>query len=129
MDDFYLQIVDHLEIAMKSFDLIQNVFIFKNKTNKLIGFEVSEDDEPLTAKSSDSIEIGTIIELYIEAKKNLGFSERKSMLKALRLSNQLTQTDIGRLLGRTKQEINRWENVYDPPVEIIEEITRKLSKK
>jgi len=127
-NEFYEKVINHLELLMKQFDLNHNIFVFKNKDNEFVGFELTEDEEPTTAKSTDTVEYGTIIELYSFSKKKLGFKDNQIMLKALRLSNDLTVQNVADLISKTRQEVSRWENTYEPPIKIIETLISNLNK-
>lgn len=127
--ELYQMIIQQLEILVQNFDLNTNLFIIK-RNNILVGFELAENkDEPLTAKSNELVEYSTIIELYIDIRQKLGYKERSSMFRAIRLSKKLTQSDVASMLEKTKQEISRWENRYNPPQKIIDILIQKTNKK
>lgn len=123
--ELYRMILNQLEILMPNFDLTQNLFLIK-KDGELIGYELANKDEPITAKSNELVEYGSILELYLEVRDNLGFKQKSSMLRAIRIANNLTQTDVGNIVGKTRFEISRWENKFNPPQEIIDILINSL---
>ena len=123
MIDFYKQIILHLEVLMQQNDLITDIFIIK-KDNKLTGFQFSNNVEKVVLRNGEYIEQGSIIELYLKAKNELGINNRSAMIKALRIVNNLTQNELAKKLGITKQEIYRWENGVKPNEMVYETILK-----
>lgn len=129
MREFHKMIVKQLEFLMTQKDLDTELFIFK-KGNQFMGFEFAENKtKPITIAENEVLEKESIIALYLKVKKELGFKENQSKLKALRLSNHLTVQETADLLDKTRQEISRWENTYNPPNEIISILIEKLKKR
>jgi DNA-binding transcriptional regulator YiaG len=129
MREFHKTIVKQLEFLMTQKDLDTELFIFK-KGNQFMGFEFAENKtKPITIAENEVLEKESIIALYLKVKKELGFKENQSKLKALRLSNHLTVQETADLLDKTRQEISRWENTYNPPNEIISILIEKLKKR
>lgn len=94
----------------------------------MVGYELANKDEPIKAKSNEMVEYGSIIELYLEVRSNLGYKDRSSMLRAIRIANHLTQSEVGSIVGKTRFEISRWENKFNPPKEIINKLLENLNK-
>lgn len=92
--ELYNMILNQLEMLMPNFDLTQDLFLIK-KDGELVGYELANKDEPITAKSNEMVEYGSIIELYLEVRSNLGYKDRSSMLRAIRIANHLTQSEVG----------------------------------
>lgn len=127
-NEFYNMIIKQLELLMSQNDLNTEVFIFKDN-NKFVGFEFNKKNKSVTSRLSEKIEAKSIIDLYLESKKKLGFQENQIMFKALRLSNNLTLQEVANMLNKTRQEVFRWENTYNPPNEIITTLKAHIDKK
>jgi len=126
MSDYNNQLIKHLEILIEHGNLNNSIYIFK-KGDQLKGFELATKEEPITIDSTETAELRNVLEFYLEIKGMLGINKLSATIKAYRLNKGLTQMELAEKIGKTKQEINRWESGVKPSQEIFDIIMLHLN--
>lgn len=124
MKNFYEQIIKHLEILIENGHMQSAVVLFY-KDNKFVGFQLDLAKDK-KGRPGEEIKESIVIELYLDIKEKLGINQKSSMLKALRLNYNLSQQDLGNLIGKSRREIFRWESGVEPREENMELLLKAL---
>lgn len=131
--DYLEMSINQLELVLRAHGPNAEVFILY-KDHKIVGWELKSDNKewPTVVESNETGVVGLAVDLYIDYRTQLlNIPEICSKLRAVRIAKNLEQKEVAELIGKTKQEVHRWENkvvAHDDMINDIIDLILKYNK-
>jgi len=120
----YSELIKHLEIMLEYNAIDMPIIATYLSNGSLIGFSIKE---PINFdKSEVNIQKG-LLELYLEVRSLININQKYNIIKTLRISKRINTTELSKLIGKTKQEVSRWESGVVPGKDLFDVIISHLN--